>query len=180
MIDGGAGNDTASYSNSDLRVTVDLVAGTATGSGHGAGDTLTNIENVIGSQFNDNLIGDGNANSLQGLNGDDDIVGAAGNDTLTGNAGSDTLTGGAGDDQLIGGGGTDSFIFDTATFGADTIIGFANNTELMDFRGSGLTYSDLTITTGASNTVISVTADPANQITLNGITTVIDANDFLF
>jgi len=179
-IDGGAGIDTASYSNSDNTVIVDLAAGTAIGSGHAAGDTLLNIENIIGSQFADVLTGDGAANTLSGLAGDDVLNGAGGNDTLLGSNGADTLNGGAGDDQLTGSGGIDSFVFDTASFGSDTIIGFTNGLELMDFRGSGLTFADLTITTGATDTTVSVTASPADQITLSGVTSLIDANDFLF
>jgi len=180
VINGGSGFDTASYSNTDNSVIVNLSTGTGIGSGHASGDTLISIESIIGGQFNDTLTGTNTANSLSGLAGDDNLIGLGGNDTLLGSNGADTLNGGTGNDQLTGSGGTDSFVFDTANFGNDTIIGFANGLELMDFRGSGLSFSDLTINTGASNTTISVSASPSNQITLNGITSVIDANDFLF
>lgn|GEM_PF-1657818 len=180
LINGGVGNDTASYGNTDNSVIVDLTAGSGIGSGHASGDTLISIENIIGGQFNDTLTGDNGANSLSGLAGNDLLNGLGGNDTLLGSNGADTLNGGSGDDLLTGSGGADSFVFDTASFGNDTIIGFANGLELLDFQGSGLAYTDLTITTGATDTTISVTASPTNQITLSGVTSLIDANDFLF
>src|SRR5262249_57705343 len=81
-LDGGAGNDTASYDTSSTAVTVNLATGTGSG-GDAQGDTLTNIENLIGSTFNDTLIGDQNANVL---------IGGAGADTLIGGGGSDTAS----------------------------------------------------------------------------------------
>ena len=97
-LDGGAGNDTATYSSSGAGVTVSLATGTGSG-GDAEGDTLTGIENLIGSGFADILTGDGNANSLNGGAGDDTLDGGAGNDTLTGGAGADSLDGGAGTDE---------------------------------------------------------------------------------
>src|SRR5262245_30765805 len=64
-LDGGAGVDTASYFNSAAGVGVNLATGSGFG-GDAAGDTLVNIENVVGSSFNDTLIGDGNHNELVG------------------------------------------------------------------------------------------------------------------
>ena len=49
--------------------------GTATGSGHGSGDVLSNIENVFGSLFNDDLFGDANDNVLEGFSGIDELFG---------------------------------------------------------------------------------------------------------
>ncbi|SMX31398.1 calcium-binding protein [Octadecabacter ascidiaceicola] len=172
-------DDTASYSNSDARVVVDLDAGTATGSGHGSGDTLIDIENVFGSLFNDDIYGDDTANELSGYNGVDELFGRAGDDTLNGGGNLDYLNGGAGNDVLAGGGGFDRFIFDTAGFGQDTITDFTNNQELMDMRGSGLSFADLTITQTGGDTVISVTAT-TDSITLLGITSLINENDFIF
>ena len=64
-LDGGAGNDTASYATSAAAVTVDLNAGTGLG-GDAQGDTLSGIENLIGSAFNDTLTGNGLANRPRG------------------------------------------------------------------------------------------------------------------
>lgn len=97
-LDGGDGVDTADYSTDGAGVTVNLSSGTATDGGSGS-DTLTHIENVTGSAYNDTLTGDDNANVLSG---------GAGADSLTGGAGSDTLKGGDGNDTLNGGDGTDT------------------------------------------------------------------------
>jgi Ca2+-binding RTX toxin-like protein len=88
QINGGAGTDTADYSASATGVVVDLTVGTGTG-GDAQGDTLTGIENIIGSAFADRLLGDGNANVLTGGDGDDTLRGGAGADTLNGGNGSD-------------------------------------------------------------------------------------------
>jgi len=69
ILDGGAGSDWVTYDFSSSGVTVNLLTGTATGDGN---DTLLNIENIIGSQYNDTLIG--TAGSL--------LIGDQGNDTL--------------------------------------------------------------------------------------------------
>ncbi|PWW03694.1 Ca2+-binding RTX toxin-like protein [Hoeflea marina] len=110
-LDGGRGSDTASYHGAGTGVTVDLAAGTATG---GAGsDTLSGIENVIGSSFDDVLKGDGNNNVLEGGRGNDTLAGGGGTDTasyvhVTGGLGvtvdlaAGTATGGAGSDTLSG------------------------------------------------------------------------------
>ena len=180
-INGGAGNDTASYSNSDARVVVDLALGTATGSGHGSGDTLTSIENIFGSRFNDDIYGDANDNVLEGSLGIDELFGRGGDDTLLGGGGIDFLDGGTGNDILTGNGGFDRFIFDTAQFGQDVITDFANNNERIDFRGSGLSFADLLIEIDNGDTIITIDGDPnANSITLEGITSLIDAADFIF
>ncbi len=83
FLNGGAGIDTADYSGAAGGVTVDLSAGLAGGAA--GGDTLTGIENVLGTSEADTLTGDGNAN------------------VLNGNGGADTLNGGGGDDHLIAG-----------------------------------------------------------------------------
>ncbi|TSD87758.1 hypothetical protein FFK22_015800 [Mycobacterium sp. KBS0706] len=91
VMDGGAGTDTASYFTGSAGVTIDLAAGTASG-GDAAGDMLTGIENLSGSQGHDILAGDAVGNKLQGWNGDDVLRGGAGADTLEGGAGSDTAS----------------------------------------------------------------------------------------
>ncbi len=71
---GGAGRDTASFESSTAPVTVDLTAGTASGEG---GDTLSDVEGVIGSPQADSITGDAGANTLDGGGGDDTIMGGA-------------------------------------------------------------------------------------------------------
>ena len=53
------------------------------------GDTLTAIETVIGSAYDDVLIGNGEANILQGGDGSDRLFGESGADTLDGGDGID-------------------------------------------------------------------------------------------
>jgi Ca2+-binding RTX toxin-like protein len=124
-VDGGAGFDRAQYNWSEDPVTVNLETNVNTG-GEAEGDTLTNIEMVMGSQGNDSLTGDAGDNVLFGSAGDDIINGGAGNDVLGGDAGTDIINGGLGDDELIlqgllenddynGGGGDDVYIFDSTS-----------------------------------------------------------------
>lgn len=95
-IDGGSGEDWVSYFAAPTGVTVDLVAGTATGEGT---DALARIEHLFGSRFGDSLSGNAAPNLLQGLGGDDSLAGADGNDTLIGGEATDTADGGNGVDQ---------------------------------------------------------------------------------
>ena len=135
-LDGKTGNDTASYASATAGVTVSLaVSGAQNTVGDGT-DTLLNIDNLIGSAFNDTLTAAAVGSSL---------MGGAGNDTLHGGAGNDTLEGGAGDDTLAGGGGVNTAAYTTATAGVtvslmltgaqntvgagtDTLTGIANLT----------------------------------------------------
>jgi len=100
VLNGGAGTDTASYVTSAEGVTVDLGAGTGQG-GDAEGDTLTDIENLVGSAHDDMLTGDAGDNVLDGGAGDDTLIGGAGDDTLIGGAGNDTLDGGEGIDTAV-------------------------------------------------------------------------------
>ncbi len=151
ILDGGAGlSDWVYYNTSNAAVAVDLGANTASG-GHAAGDSITGVERVLGSDHDDTLTGDDGANHLRGgagddtLSGDDNadrLEGGAGNDLLHGNHGKDTLLGGQGDDQLSdwagwsrldGGSGNDRLF---AGAGGDTLIGGRGNDTLRGDHGS--------------------------------------------
>ena len=107
-IMGGDGKDTVSYEMSPSGVSINLRAGTAAG-GDAAGDELgADIENVMGSMYDDELMGTRGANSLWGLDGDDDLSGDRSADKLYGGDGNDMLDGGDGDDELTGGAGMDT------------------------------------------------------------------------
>ncbi|MHA7774488.1 beta strand repeat-containing protein [Roseibium sp. M-1] len=106
-LDGGSGNDWADYRSSDAAVNV-ILAGSGTQSGGDAeGDTLTGIENLFGSIYNDVLSGNGLANYIRGGHGNDTLNSGSGDDQLRGDAGNDVLIGGAGADILDGGSGND-------------------------------------------------------------------------
>jgi len=107
ILDGGSGIDTVTYANSATAVTVDL-SGTLTNSGgDAAGDTLLNIENIIGSAFDDEIHGNSIVNHLEGRGGNDKIYGSDGDDLIEGGDGNDELYGGVGKDTLKGGNGDD-------------------------------------------------------------------------
>ena len=110
-LSGGNGTDTADYSsfssvNVLVGVIVDLALGQATGDG---ADSLAEIENVLGSEFNDRLSGGSGGNVLSGAGGKDVIAGRRGPDRLDGGAGNDVLTGGKRSDRLYGRAGRDLF-----------------------------------------------------------------------
>ena len=89
QLNGGGGSDTADYSNSSSAVTISLQTGNAQG-GHATGDTLSSIENLVGSNFDDYLKGSTGTNRLEGGAGDDRLEGGAGTDRLYGSTGIDT------------------------------------------------------------------------------------------
>ena len=116
ILDGGEGVDTADYSAATSRVAVDLIHGNTDtgvdgavyGGSEAVGDTLSGIENVVGSGFADSLTGDDGANRLEAGAGGDWLNGRAGDDILDGGTGDDALSGGDGDDSLLGGAGADT------------------------------------------------------------------------
>ena len=137
-LDGGAGVDEVSYTESDEAVTVDLGEGTGEG-GHAEGDVITNIEDISGSHYGDVLEGDDGANSLSGFAGNDELRGDAGNDTLGGGAGADQLFGDAGDDWLWGDDGDDRL---SGGAGADQLFGDAGNDRLSGGAGADQLFGD--------------------------------------
>ncbi|NJC39803.1 Ca2+-binding RTX toxin-like protein [Brevundimonas alba] len=161
---GGAGTDTADYSAAPAGVRVQLNTGVASNDGNGGTDTLTGIENVSGSAFDDVLIGDGAASVLNGGLGSDTLVGLGGNDTLIGGSGAAN--------QMQGGLGDDIYVVEAN----DTIVEFLNqgtdeirtnrstqtlaaNVEILTYTGAGSFVGvgnelDNTITGGGANDVL--------------------------
>ena len=134
---GGPGTDLADYSfaGAGTGVTVDLAAGSSSGEGD---DSLGDVEDVRGTEYQDSITGDGEPNRLFGGPGPDEISGLGGDDLLVteqccqegvfvldGGAGADALIA-AGAGSLSGGDGDDTLTSDTrgATLdggpGADT------------------------------------------------------------
>jgi Ca2+-binding RTX toxin-like protein len=95
---GGSGIDTANYSTATGGVTVNLSLTTAQDTVHAGTDTLSGIENLTGSKYNDTLTGDSNDNVITGGLGDDNLSGGNGSDTFIYHMGdgNDTVSGGAG------------------------------------------------------------------------------------
>ena len=90
---GGAGIDTASYSDAIGAVLANLTTGASLGA-RGV-DTFRSIERLIGGAFADLLVGKAGANVLTGGAGDDSLLGRGGDDILNGQGGNDVLRGGA-------------------------------------------------------------------------------------
>jgi Ca2+-binding RTX toxin-like protein len=140
IINGGAGIDTVSYANSFEGVVIHLQSGTAL-FGDADGDSLTEVEQAMGSGFNDTL------------------AGTAGNNTLWGLAGNDQLSGGNGADVLKGGAGNDTFAYTSigestvAAAGRDTITDFSTGDRIslsvIDANGAGPGDTAFTFGTGA-------------------------------
>ncbi|GAB6843635.1 Ca2+-binding RTX toxin-like protein [Methylorubrum rhodinum] len=124
---GGFGIDTASYLGSASGVLVNLATGAANG-GDASGDTFGDIENVTGSDHNDELHAAVNFNfdgsrfgsTLNGARGNDALYGGDANDTLNGGLGADRLYGGKGDDVIYVDAG--DLVFEAADAGTDTVI----------------------------------------------------------
>jgi Ca2+-binding RTX toxin-like protein len=81
ILDGGIGNDMASYRHATGAVVANLGSPSAN-TGDAAGDTYNSIEGLIGSMFGDTLVGDGQANTLNGLAGPDYLTGGRLSDTF--------------------------------------------------------------------------------------------------
>jgi len=183
-LDGGAGVDKASYATSPAAVDVSLATGQGSG-GDAEGDTLTNIENLVGSNFADTLEGNAGNNNLNGGGGSDTVsylhahagvtvnlaitsaqnTVAAGTDTLasfanvTGSYFDDILTGSNAANLINGGFGNDTI---DGGAGSDTLIGGAGNDIL-----TGGTGKD-TLTGGADGDVF--VFGPANSTNADTIT----------
>ncbi|QXI13501.1 retention module-containing protein [Pseudomonas zeae] len=123
LLDGGTGIDTASYAHATAGVTVNLgLLGAQNTVGAGT-DTLTGIENLVGSNFNDTLTGDNNNNVING---------GLGNDILNGGGGDDLLIGGMGNNTMTGGAGADTFQWLKGNSGHDLITDFTPGTDKLD------------------------------------------------
>jgi parallel beta-helix repeat protein len=175
-IDGGSGVDTVDYSGFWTNVTVSLPLDHGNG-GNASKHVLTNIENIVGSDFADLLLGmNGMANLLNGragddviygLSGADSLLGGSGNDTLDGGADNDVLDGGSGNDVLVGGTGRDRFVSGT---GNDTIKDFVVTEDQIDLRNVlGTDGIDQLIFTERDGGIVISGFQDSSTITLIGV-----------
>src|SRR5215207_4732157 len=132
FYDGGTGTtgifgldlDCVRYENALAGITIDLRVATgqvrSVGGADAAGigvDTLVNIEEIYGSNFDDSM------RAADGFAGNAALYGGAGNDTLIGGSSNDVLGGGQGDDLIDGGTGRDLVTYRFASGGVNVHLG---------------------------------------------------------
>src|SRR5450830_22754 len=174
LTGGTAGVNTAGYKTSTTGVTVDLSTGLGSG-GDAQGDVLSNIQNLIGSAYDDTFVANDKANRLDGGTGGSDTVSYAQSTAAVtidlstgigsgGSAAGDTYTH---IENVIGSAYSDTFIansdansFDGGSDGSDT-VSYANSTagvtvNFVSGRGTGGdaegdTYSRIVNVIGSSS-----------------------------
>ena len=144
-VDGGDGTDTITYEESDVGMTIDLAGETASD-----GDTLTGVENVVGTAYDDTIVSSSADNVLDGGAGFDTVSYAGSGasvtiDLTTGSVvghGSDTLTSIEG---AIGSSADNTFVFSSPTAGATYRVDGGSGTDVIDLSGfasSSVTFAD--------------------------------------
>jgi len=130
IIDGEGGENTLSYELATKGVDIDMGAGSAIVDNtiaedgvNTAYDIFDNINNIIGSAYNDTILGD-NFNNI--------IEGGEGRDSIDGGYGSDILEGGEGIDTLVGGSDTDIFVISKDPGSYDIIEDFEFEVDILD------------------------------------------------
>ncbi|NHK29244.1 hypothetical protein FF098_015100 [Parvularcula flava] len=181
LVGGGAGNDNLHGRDGDDRLY-----------GEAGNDWMR------GGAGADKLSGGAGSDALFGEDGDDNLYGYADNDRLWGGGGNDWMKGGDGDDYLDGGdkfdalfgeGGADTFAF-TGDWRHDRIMDWEDGIDVIDLSTQGLktgaetdadAFAKLSVVQDGSDTVVSITGDTYNSITLIGVDAAdINADDFAF
>jgi len=191
-VDGGTGTDNLRFLEASAGVTVDMTAGTGTGTS--GTTTFSNIENVTGSNYSDTITGNSSNNTIYTTSGTDIVDGGAGTDTLnlgygygatvdmsagtatgtnlnttfsnienvTGSGYGDTITGSSGNNTISGGSGNDVI---RGGGGNDTLAGDSGNDTI--YSGSG---ND--VINGGGDTDTLSYEDASSGVTVNlGLTT---------
>ncbi|WP_293778275.1 hypothetical protein, partial [uncultured Oxalicibacterium sp.] len=205
VFDGGAGSNTVHYGASNNGVTVNLSSGmqgtlaSMQGSGgYAEGDSYSNIQNVVGSNFDDTFYG-GTANNTFTGNGGRDRVSYAGDSSdliinlatgagLGGTAAGDTYigirdaTGGSGNDTFVassevndfdGGAGNNTVSYAASTGGvrvnlSDTVLGDMAARSGKDSYAEGDTYTNIQNVIGSTSNDLFIASSVANVFTGNG------------
>ncbi|MBN8542831.1 MAG: hypothetical protein J0M34_01035 [Alphaproteobacteria bacterium] len=129
-LDGGSGADYIDYASSTAAISINLATGSVSG-GDAAGDVISNVENIIASNFNDTLAGTLSGNIFYGLNGIDTVTYISSSAAVNVNLATGTHTGGhaAGDTF-------NSIENISGSIYADTIAGDAGNNYLSGIDGN--------------------------------------------
>ncbi|MBB3465270.1 Ca2+-binding RTX toxin-like protein [Rhizobium sp. BK377] len=145
-FDGGLGVDSLWYLTSSSGVNLNLANGILS-VGDAAGDTYTNIERFIGSNFNDTLTAGATAIRLEG---------AGGNDIINGSAGADVLFGGTGTDIGAAGPVSNTAQADTISGGDgnDEIYSAGNNQGVSANYGTGIDAGTVINGDGGNDTIV--------------------------
>ncbi|MBL6605797.1 MAG: hypothetical protein ISQ23_08335 [Alphaproteobacteria bacterium] len=146
-LDGGTKIDTASYAGSDAGVRVNLHTGKGRG-GHAQGDTLENIENLIGSDFDDVLTGADFADN-----------------TFEGRGGADILNGRSDSSDKEGNSSLGGDIASYQTSDAGVTINLTNMKFAKSVRNDGFTGSPVTVQAGTDNYIIVTRAGALSAVT---------------
>lgn len=102
---GGSGIDAVDYWDHKAPVTADLDGRTGDDGVKGEKDTITaDVENILGSEYNDRFTGNAGANMIYSRGGNDTVHGGDGQDVVAGGIGDDRLFGDADDDLVRGNG----------------------------------------------------------------------------
>ncbi|MFC5356437.1 calcium-binding protein [Azospirillum himalayense] len=133
-LEGGEGSDWAAYMWATTGIAMTL-EGNYGWLGEAVGDKFYSIENVLGSEHNDEIHGDWQGNYLVGSGGNDALLGKDGSDTLVGGWGNDYMEGGGHNDTLIGDDGHDYMV---GGWGDDYLHGGNNNDTLIGDDGHDL------------------------------------------
>lgn len=151
-----SGNNTITYASATAAVTVSLNITTQQNT-FGAGlDTITAVENLIGSPFADNLTGNSTYNNLDGR---------AGNDVLRGWSGADTMIGGPGNDTMYVENTRDTVIEKTNE-GSDTVS--SSITYTLPINVEKLILTGATAINGIGNNLANVLTGNSAANQLNG------------
>jgi len=142
---GGTGSDTIDYRNAASGVTVTLANPGQQGTGSD-GDTMREVENIVGSAFND---------TLTGANPDNVLEGGAGNDTIDGGNGYDTASYAS---------AASAVTVNLALFGAQNTLGAGIDTLLNIENASGSAFNDTLL----GNAAVNVLSGLAGNDSLDG------------
>jgi Ca2+-binding RTX toxin-like protein len=127
FFDGGDGMDTLDFGDSERGITADLIAGTTSTFGDQGSDSMSDIENLLGTTQTDEFQGGLENNYFVSHGGVDELYGGEGDDLLESLGGADISDGEEGEDTVVYGAAPRPITADLAAgfasgHGADTIL----------------------------------------------------------